>query len=103
MRDFNVGFNRAVGAPRAMPMPPKDFGSLGAGATNIASDVAQLRAEMESLIADFGEKYGEENPITLRAEQVSGALQRLEWALERHQQKPQEPAATGASIRSPKG
>ena len=78
-----MGYSRVVRFPRSSPMPPKNFSVAGTDLTGVAADLTRLREELESLIAELERAYGGENQVTLRAEQVSGALQRLEWALER--------------------
>jgi hypothetical protein len=80
---FDLGYSRIVQVPRSAPNPPKNFVISTTNWASLAGDIAQLRADVDDLIADFERDCGCENQITLRAEQVSGALQRLEWAIQR--------------------
>ena len=49
----------------------------------IDTQLAMLRADVDRLTRSLGNEYGEDNEAALRAEQLSAAIQRLEWALQR--------------------
>jgi hypothetical protein len=49
----------------------------------LAELLARLRAEMDGLTIRLARERGGASQATIRAEQISHAIQRLEWALER--------------------
>jgi hypothetical protein len=55
--------------------------------------LAQLRASIDALTRDLSAKHGENNEPVQRAEQLSAAIQRLEWALARQQPRTRSAAA----------
>ena len=61
----------------------------------IDTQLAMLRADVDQLARCLGHEYGEDNEAASRAEQLSGAIQRLEWALQRQGAR-RRPAAAAA-------
>ncbi|HEX5228485.1 MAG TPA: hypothetical protein VFW44_12275 [Bryobacteraceae bacterium] len=51
----------------------------------LPSELAALRSEFDRLTYRFTLAWGGENEAAQRAEQLSAAIQRLEWALARQQ------------------
>ena len=51
----------------------------------ISNELADLRLDVDGLAARFSKDYGCGNEAAQRAEQLSAAIQRLEWALSRQQ------------------
>lgn len=61
----------------------------------LGMQLAALRANIDELAQKLGDQYrGTDEPMN-RAEQLSAAIQRLEWALERHRVRSRS-AAVGA-------
>ena len=56
------------------------FGSLDV-------QLAALRADIDELARSFSDEYDEDSEPVQRAEQLSAAIQRLEWALERQRHR----------------
>jgi hypothetical protein len=54
----------------------------------LAELLARLRAEMDGLTIRLTRERGGASQATIRAEQISHAIQRLEWALERDDGSP---------------
>ncbi len=50
----------------------------------LKSVLARLRAEVDGLTIRLGREHGVASQPTVRAEQISHAIQRLEWALDRY-------------------
>jgi hypothetical protein len=53
---------------------------------SLPQDLADLRAEMDHLAKRLARERGTDGESTLRAEQISHAIQRLEWALDREEE-----------------
>lgn len=53
--------------------------------TALAKELASLRSEVDGLAASLKKDHGEEAEVTVRAEELSAAIQRLEWAVLRWQ------------------
>ena len=70
-----------------------DFKQPYSGTLNV--QLTMLRAHIDELARSLANDYGESDETTLRAEQLSAAIQRLEWALQR--QKTRRGAATIAA------
>jgi hypothetical protein len=49
------------------------------------AQLAALRINIDDLTQILGDEYGGDNEAAHRAEQLSAAIQRLEWALARHE------------------
>lgn len=60
----------------------------GEGQTSLSSALAVLRAEFDGLSIRLAREYGRESQVVMRAEQISSAVQRLEWALDREDSDP---------------
>lgn len=56
----------------------------------LANELARLRVDVDGLAANLKKDRGEDAEVTIRAEELSAAIQRLEWAILRWQ--PQEAA-----------
>jgi hypothetical protein len=54
----------------------------------LATVLSGLRAEFDILSAQLAREYGKASQVVLRAEQISNAVQRLEWALARENSGP---------------
>ena len=55
----------------------------------LAKELASLRGDVDGLAAGLKRDQGETAELTVRAEELSAAIQRLEWALCRWQTRPQ--------------
>ncbi len=53
----------------------------------LVDELAAIRNYIDGLTATLREEHGDDDQAALRAEQVSGAIQRLEWALCRKRSK----------------
>ncbi len=51
----------------------------------LTAELAALRSSLDLLAARFRDRYRSDPEVAERTEQVSAAIQRLEWALARHQ------------------
>jgi len=49
--------------------------------STLIAELASLRSGIDGLTITLRDKHGVDNEAALRAEQVSAAIQRLEWAL----------------------
>lgn len=61
----------------------------------LRTDLADLRGDMDGLALRFRLEYGGSNEAVQRAEQLAGAIQRLEWALARQMPRGLSAAASG--------
>ena len=57
--------------------------------------LAALRADIDDFSRRLGSEYGEGNEVVQRAEQLSAAIQRLEWALARQRPRSRSASAGG--------
>ena len=51
------------------------------------SDIAQMAEKAEEISRLMSAAYGESDPRAIRAQEVSGALQRLQWEMDRGQRQ----------------
>jgi hypothetical protein len=59
----------------------------------IEQDLAEMRIRAEEIFHLMSAGCGESDPRTSRAEEVAGAIQRLQWAMERTADQPRAFAA----------
>lgn len=59
----------------------------------LGQDLAHIREEVQAITAMMCACYGSESPRAIRASEVAGAMQRLEWELERSEEIGQVTAA----------
>ncbi len=74
--------SRVVEIRRPVESQP-DLELKPAGQRSLKGVLAGLRAEMDGLAVRLARERGLASQPTVRAEQISHAIQRLEWALER--------------------
>lgn len=51
----------------------------------VSTELARVRSDVDGLAARFASEYGNYSEAVERAEQLSAAIQRLEWAISRLQ------------------
>lgn len=80
----NHGLDHSVrlGVSTDMGVPPM-FALLDPIA--LAGELSALRTSLDSLAGRFRDRYRTDPEVAERTEQISAAIQRLEWALARHQ------------------
>jgi hypothetical protein len=80
---------RVVEMKRPAEAAPKVLSvSQQMGEKSLTARLAALRAEMDGLTIRLARELGAESQATYRAEQISHAIQRLEWALQREPTPP---------------
>jgi hypothetical protein len=79
---------RVVEMKRPTEGVPKVLSISQAGQKSLAATLAALRAEMDGLTIRLAREHGADSQATYRAEQVSHAIQRLEWVLQREDGPP---------------
>lgn len=50
-------------------------------------DLEEMKVRSDEMASLLGAGFGDEDQRTLRAQEVSGAIQRLQWAMERSAQR----------------
>jgi hypothetical protein len=56
----------------------------------VTADIARMSEEAEEIARLMSAAYGTSDPRAIRAEEVSGALQRLQWEMDRSLSTPTE-------------
>jgi hypothetical protein len=79
---------RVVEMKRPLEAIPKVLSISQMGQKSLPATLAALRAEMDGLTIRLAREHGAESQATVRAEQISHAIQRLEWALQREDGSP---------------
>ncbi len=80
--------SRVVEMRRPSEPAAKHFSISQAGQRSLPDLLAGLRSEMDGLAIRLAREHGVASQATVRAEQISHAIQRLEWVLERNGEDP---------------
>ena len=59
----------------------------------LSNELSTLRASVDELGAEFNGRYGSSDEVAQRTEALSAAIQRLEWAVSRHESRRMSAAA----------
>lgn len=79
---------RVVEITRRANAETRDFTVCSDANRPLTEILAALRSEMDELTIRLAREHGRGSEATLRAEQISNAIQRLEWALNREEPLP---------------
>ncbi len=80
--------SRVVEMRKAGELREREFTITREARTPLTYKLAALRAEMDGLVLRLGREWGVASQAAIRAEQISHAIQRLEWVLERESGNP---------------
>ncbi len=81
---LNRSESRVIEMKRPQTPKPTDSGFISRNREiPLTIVLARLRAEMDGLTIRLARERGVASQTTIRAEQISHAIQRLEWALQR--------------------
>jgi len=72
-----------------MPTSAKRHPLTSEQTAQLRDDLALIEERLQAIVILMRACYGEQSQAAIRAEETSGALQRLKWELERVQQKTQ--------------
>lgn len=86
--ELNRPAARVVEITRRPNAGTRDLTVCGDAHRPLTDILATLRSEMDGLTIRLAREHGRSSEATLRAEQISNAIQRLEWALDREEPLP---------------
>jgi hypothetical protein len=72
-----------------MPTSAKRHPLTSEQSAQLRDDLAVIEERLQAVVVLMRACYGEQSQVAIRAEETSGALQRLTWELERVQEKTQ--------------
>ena len=72
-----------------MPTSAKRHPLTSEQSAQLRDDLAVIEERLQAVVVLMRACYGEQSQVAIRAEETSGALQRLTWELERVQERTQ--------------